>query len=33
MTVLTTGKGSKEDTTKTGHHRGGRRIQGGKNLE
>jgi len=33
MTIPTTGKGSEEDTTKTSHYRGGRRIQGGKNLE
>ena len=33
MTIPITGKRPEEDTTKTGHHRGGRRIRGGKNLE
>ena len=33
MTLQTTGRGTEEDTTKTGHHRGGGRVQSRKNLE
>jgi len=33
MTIQTTGRGAEEDTTKTGYHRGRRRVQSGENLK
>jgi len=33
MAIQTTGRGVEEDTTETGHHRGGRRVRSGKNPE
>jgi len=33
MTIQTTGRGAKENTTKTGHHQGGGRVRNRENLE
>jgi len=33
MTLQTTGRGTEEDTTKTGHYQGEGRVRSGKNLE
>jgi len=33
MTLQTTGRGTEEDTTKTGYYRGGGRVRSRKNLE
>jgi len=33
IAIQTIGRGAEEDTTKTSHHRGGRRVRSGKNPE